>query len=72
MRLRKLFLEDDDRLIEVKSWWPSVDRSYGKFAICWPVMLIDARGYCRQTVSPIWNGARFQRVFLRNAKQPNK
>jgi hypothetical protein len=74
MRLRRLFLEDDDKLIKIKSLWPSVNRSYGRTAICWPKMLIDAGGYgsSRQTVSPIWNAARFQRVFLTNDKEEKR
>jgi hypothetical protein len=72
IKLRRLFIEDDDKLIKIKSLRPWVDRSYGRTAICWPTMLIDARGYCRQTVSPIWNIARFKRVFLINDKDPTK
>lgn len=55
-----LLLRPQDKLIRVKSWWPSWD----KYGLEWPTMLIDANGYQRRTVTPIWNWPMVRGVFL--------
>ena len=67
MKLRRLILEDNEKLIKVKSLRPWIDRSYGRRAICWPIMLVEARG-SRMTVAPIWNLERLKRAFQREGE----
>lgn len=45
-------LDQDQKLVRVKSWWPSIE-------VGWPVMLIDRRGGGRETSTPIWNRHRW-------------
>ncbi len=57
---RRWLFSDGDRLVKIKSWWPSyVDGELG-----WPVMLIDVRGSGRMTATPIWNRYRFVAPFI--------
>ncbi len=63
MRLRRWFLEDDERLVRIKGLMPMVDR----YGVAWPTMLIDRRGGGRQTVTPIWNWARLRAPWLKQA-----
>ena len=41
-------LAADQRLVRVKSWWPSIE-------VGWPVMLVDRKGGARETVTPVWD-----------------
>lgn len=54
----------NERVILVKSWWPSWDsggtKRWQDHGIAWPVMLIE-NSWTRMTVTPIWNF-----IWLRN------
>jgi hypothetical protein len=53
--LRKMgSLYEGDRLVKVKSWWPSMYWHGGKLEVCGPCVLIDKRGHGRMTCSVIW------------------
>jgi hypothetical protein len=43
-------LDQDQKLVRVRSWWPSLD----PWGVCWPCMLVDRRGGGRETCSPVW------------------
>lgn len=42
-----------DKLVRVKSWWPSI----GPYGIEWPTLLVDRLGRTRVTETPVWNRA---------------
>lgn len=54
-----LFLPSRDRLIKVTSWRPSL----GRYGMEWPGMLIDAHGYQRHRVTPVWNWPFVRGIF---------
>lgn len=64
MNLRRWILDDSERLVSVKSWWPSIGRNAfsGRVEIAWPVMLVDRKGE-RYTCLPIWDRARLAAPF---------
>jgi len=54
-------IEPKDKLIRVKSWWPSPD----KYGVAWPLMLVQKHGGPRWTCAPIWNMDRLRALFGR-------
>lgn len=65
-RLRRLFLHDRDKLVQVKSWVPSIAivQTYRgrRLEVCWPTMLIESYGQ-RMTVTPVWSRFRFALIW---------
>lgn len=59
--LQYLLLSDRDRIVEIRSWVPAM----GLYGVEWPTMLIDANGYQRHTVSPVWDWPRLKDIAHR-------
>lgn len=58
--LQWLVLSEGERIVRIKSLWPSVMRNpWGRWELAWPCLLIDRKYGQRATVSPIWDRARF-------------
>lgn len=58
MKLRRLFLQDNEKLIKVKSWMPS----FYAWKLEWPMLLID-RDAQRMIIIPVWDLARIKGIF---------
>ena len=58
-KFRRWFLNDDETLVKVRSWRPSI----GKYGLEWPTMLVDRKGYERSCVCAVWNWARIVAPF---------
>lgn len=57
---RRWWLWDEQKLVKIKSFWPSWDSRYK--TVSWPVLLVDGYGQ-RSTVSPIWTWGHFIAPF---------
>lgn len=42
--------DEDDRIVRVRHWMPSFDRS----GMWWPTVLVDRRTGQRETSTPLW------------------
>jgi len=65
--IRRLkLIEPNEKLIRVKSWWPS----YDPHGPAWPLMLVDRRDGRRWTIVPIWDWERV-RLLLGYPERPS-
>jgi hypothetical protein len=55
-----LTLSSNDRIVAVKSWWPTM----GRHGIEWPTLLVDTPSY-RCTATPVWDAARLRNIVQR-------
>ena len=62
-----LVLEDGERIIRIKSLWPTIGRNpWGKIEVTWPCLLIERRrGGQRETIWPVWNRVRLAQLWKR-------
>ena len=57
-------LEDGERIVRIKSLWPTVYRNpWGKWDVCWPCLLIDRKWGQHETVSPVWDRTRLSQLW---------
>lgn len=56
--LAYMLLAPNERVVRVKSWWPT----WGQYGLEWPCLLVDSLGV-RRTCWPVWDWARLRSFF---------